>query len=89
MGVAKKFGAISANVAEKKIILIDDSIVRGNTIGPIIKLLKDAGAKEVYVYFYLFPDIIHMYTLLLLKVTTTIKNKLFNRNKHKKEKILL
>ncbi|CAH1401931.1 unnamed protein product [Nezara viridula] len=49
LGVAKKFGAIEANVAEKKIILIDDSIVRGNTIGPIIKLLKDAGAKEVHV----------------------------------------
>ena len=33
----------------KRIILIDDSIVRGNTIGPIIKLLKNAGAKEVHV----------------------------------------
>lgn len=48
LGVAKKFGALSVNVKGKKIILIDDSIVRGNTIGPIIKLLKDAGAKEVF-----------------------------------------
>lgn len=47
LGVAKKFGALSENVKGKKIILIDDSIVRGNTIGPIIKLLRDAGAKEV------------------------------------------
>lgn len=30
-------------------ILIDDSIVRGNTIGPIIKLLKNAGALEVHI----------------------------------------
>lgn len=54
LGVAKKFGALSENVKGKKLILIDDSIVRGNTIGPIIKLLRDAGAKEVkYFYFYI------------------------------------
>ncbi|XP_070552675.1 amidophosphoribosyltransferase-like [Ptychodera flava] len=49
LGVAKKFGALSENFKGKRIVLIDDSIVRGNTIGPIIKLLKDAGAKEVHV----------------------------------------
>ena len=47
LGVAKKFGALTENFKGKRIILIDDSIVRGNTIAPIIKLLKQAGAKEV------------------------------------------
>ncbi|KAF5301083.1 hypothetical protein FQA39_LY10902 [Lamprigera yunnana] len=42
-------GPIAANVAGKRIILIDDSIVRGNTIGPIIKLLRTAGATEVHI----------------------------------------
>ncbi|XP_017774822.1 PREDICTED: amidophosphoribosyltransferase-like [Nicrophorus vespilloides] len=49
LAVNKKFGALSGNVKGKKIILIDDSIVRGNTIGPIIKLLRNAGAKEVHI----------------------------------------
>lgn len=48
-GVAKKFGALSENVAGKRLVLVDDSIVRGNTIGPIIKLLRDAGALEVHI----------------------------------------
>lgn len=49
LGVAKKFGALAQNVEGKRVVLIDDSIVRGNTIGPIIKLLKDAGAIEVHI----------------------------------------
>lgn len=51
LGVAKKFGPLSDNFAGKRIILIDDSIVRGTTIGQIVKLLKDAGAKEVRTHF--------------------------------------
>ena len=47
LGVAKKFGALTDNFSGKRVVLIDDSIVRGNTISPIIKLLKEAGATEV------------------------------------------
>ncbi|XP_050299681.1 amidophosphoribosyltransferase-like isoform X2 [Anthonomus grandis grandis] len=49
MNVALKFSPILANVKGKRVILIDDSIVRGNTVGPIIKLLRKAGAKEVHI----------------------------------------
>jgi amidophosphoribosyltransferase len=48
-GVALKFNVINENVRDKRVIMIDDSIVRGNTTGPLIKLLKNAGAKEVHV----------------------------------------
>ncbi|MBP5273662.1 MAG: amidophosphoribosyltransferase [Abditibacteriota bacterium] len=43
----------------KKVVMVDDSIVRGTTIGPTIDLIRDAGAKEVHVRIacpkYLFP----------------------------------
>lgn len=47
-GVALKFNVINENVRGKRLIVIDDSIVRGNTTGPLIKLLRNAGAKEVH-----------------------------------------
>ena len=59
LGVAKKFGALSENVRGKRIVLIDDSIVRGNTIGPIIKLLRDAGAAEVRSFVFVFLSLLY------------------------------
>lgn len=44
-----KMNALRANVAGKRVILIDDSIVRGTTMRKIIKMLRGAGAKEVHV----------------------------------------
>ena len=43
-----KLSAIEECVRGKRIVLIDDSIVRGTTSGRIVKLLRDAGAKEVH-----------------------------------------
>jgi len=48
-GVALKYNVIIENVIGKRVVMIDDSIVRGNTTGPLIQLLKTAGAKEVHV----------------------------------------
>ena len=43
-----KLAAIEENIKGKRIVLVDDSIVRGTTSGRIVKLLKDAGAKEIH-----------------------------------------
>ena len=46
--VKLKLSAVRGVVAGKKIAVIDDSIVRGTTSKQIVKMLKDAGAKEVH-----------------------------------------
>ena len=47
--VVLKLNPLKQNIKGKKIILIDDSIVRGTTCARIVSLLKHAGAKEVHV----------------------------------------
>lgn len=46
--VKLKLNAVRPLVAGKRVVLIDDSIVRGTTSGPILKLLRDAGAAEIH-----------------------------------------
>ena len=48
-GVRVKLNAIKEAVNGKRIIMIDDSIVRGTTSGRIVSMLKEAGACEVHV----------------------------------------
>ena len=49
LGVKLKLNANQSTIKDKKIILIDDSLVRGTTSHKIVKMLYDAGAKEVHV----------------------------------------
>lgn len=44
-----KLSVLESVVKNKRIVLVDDSIVRGTTIANLIRMLKDAGAKEVHV----------------------------------------
>jgi amidophosphoribosyltransferase len=46
--VRLKLNPLSANIRGKRIVLVDDSIVRGTTSEKIVKSLKNAGAKEVH-----------------------------------------
>jgi amidophosphoribosyltransferase len=47
-GIKLKFNPL-AEVAGKRVVVVDDSIVRGNTTQQIVQMLKDAGATEVHV----------------------------------------
>ena len=49
LGVKLKLSANKSSIKNKKIILIDDSLVRGTTCHKIVKMLYDSGAKEVHV----------------------------------------
>ena len=49
LGVKLKLNANQTTIKNKSIILIDDSLVRGTTSHKIVKMLYDAGAKEVHV----------------------------------------
>lgn len=57
--VTRKLGALRSAVRDKRIVLIDDSIVRGTTMKQIILMLREAGAAEVHVRIssppFLFP----------------------------------
>lgn len=43
-----KLSAIEENVKGKRVVLVDDSIVRGTTSGRIVKLIREAGASEIH-----------------------------------------
>ena len=47
--VAMKFNPLGDNLFGKRVVMVDDSIVRGTTSGPLVQMLRDAGAAEVHV----------------------------------------
>lgn len=47
--VKLKYNPLTENLKGKRVIMVDDSIVRGTTSGPLVQLLRDGGASEVHV----------------------------------------
>jgi len=48
LGVQLKFNPLSRIIAGKRLVVVDDSIVRGTTTPRVVRLLKKAGVKEVH-----------------------------------------
>jgi amidophosphoribosyltransferase len=48
-GVMLKLNAIKSEVSGKRVVILDDSIIRGTTMKQIVQILRRAGAKEVHV----------------------------------------
>jgi amidophosphoribosyltransferase len=48
MGIRTKLNPLPYTLRNRRVIVVDDSIVRGNTSKQLVKMLRDAGAKEVH-----------------------------------------
>lgn len=49
LGVRMKLSPLLETLAGKRVVMVEDSIVRGTTIGPTVKIIREAGATEVHV----------------------------------------
>src|SRR6185436_14284944 len=56
-GVSLKFNALSDVLNGKRVVVVDDSIVRGTTTGRVLNLIRKAGATEVHMRFTTPPII--------------------------------
>ena len=87
LGVKKlKLNANQSAIKNKKIILVDDSLVRGTTSYKIVKMLYDAGAKEVHVKIAC-PEI--KYLIFMVWIPQLKKNYLLQIKPIKKYVIIL
>jgi amidophosphoribosyltransferase len=76
-GVRLKLNPVRHVLAGKRVVLIDDSIVRGTTSRKIVRMVRDAGAKEVHMRISCPPTISPCY----YGVDTPSKNQLIAANK--------
>ncbi len=48
LGIRMKLNPVRSLIEGKRLVVVDDSIVRGTTIGPLVGMLREAGASEVH-----------------------------------------
>ena len=48
LGVKLKFNALGAVLQGKRVVMVDDSVVRGTTVRPLVKMLRDAGVAQLH-----------------------------------------
>jgi glutamine phosphoribosylpyrophosphate amidotransferase len=80
-GVKLKLNPVRHVLEGKRVVLIDDSIVRGTTSKKIVRMVRDAGAKEVHMRISCPPTISPCY----YGVDTPSKNQLIAANKSVEE----
>ena len=80
-GVRLKLNPVKHVIEGKRIVLIDDSIVRGTTSRKIVRMIRDAGAKEIHMRVSCPPTISSCY----YGVDTPSKNQLIAANKSVEE----
>jgi len=80
-GVKLKLNPVRSLLAGQRVVLIDDSIVRGTTSRKIVRLVRDAGAKEVHMRISCPPTISPCY----YGVDTPVKSQLIAANKSLEE----
>lgn len=49
LGIRLKLNPLRENIEGKRLVVVDDSIVRGNTQRALVRMLKEAGAKEIHI----------------------------------------
>jgi len=77
LGVSMKFTAIEERLKGKRVVLVDDSIVRGTTIANLVKLLRNGGATEIHVRISSPPVISPCF--MGIDMSTTTEMAAFNR----------
>ena len=79
VAVKMKLNVLKSAVQGKRVIMVDDSIVRGTTSGRIVKLLRDAGAKEVHVRISAHVSLVQIFLIEIYLLLITILQKKLER----------